>query len=84
MQQWFWPQPTSPTSTKVRLARGLHVAFYALGALLSVFVIFGTIAQLSRDGSHAVEVFALFIVGSLFAAIVAGVGRGIRYVLADE
>lgn len=80
MPQWFWPQFTSLTSTRVRLARSLHVAFYALGALFIGIALFVGKKEFSSYRPDFGGAFGAI----LLAMIAAAIGRGIRYVWANE
>lgn len=70
---WLWPQKQhTETTALIRLGRVLHWVSIGLGAFIIFIGIFGFNSQ--SDG--------LFFAS--FGLVVALIGRGLRYVLADE
>lgn len=78
MPSWLWPESRANSSVVVRLGRLVHWTCYGLVVLSLVLMIVAAVAWGYHGDGEGV------IVAVLVLALVAGIGRAARYVLANE
>lgn len=78
---WFWRQTKVESTPLIRLARLVHWVVYAGAAL--VFALAGII-MVSEIWACGTLNWPDFLTGIFTVALIAGAGRGARYVVAGE
>ena len=81
MDAWFWPPSTTETSFIVRLARMLHGVAYAGATML---MLAGAVEAFSRVREHSNSWHEVLSFAFALAFGTAVLGRGLRYLLANE